>query len=68
MTQFKKGDLLVSRSRSQYLVFGRTYLVVDLEIDRTPFGGYTRYLVRESRDEDAVPFWVTNGHLLLERI
>ena len=68
---FVKGDVLVSQVNGQGLRKGGRYVVALVDVQRTPVGSFTRYLVHDldapigTGLAKAVPFWVSNAHLLM---
>ncbi len=67
MTRFKVGDRVRSSVTAQGLVAGGLFVVVAVEVQTTPFGGFVSLKLRPEggRPEDGV--WVSNGHLLLSK-
>lgn len=65
VTAFQVGDSVIARVNSQGLVEGREYLVQGLVSQDTYFGNFVKY---QLEDEAGNSLWVTNGHLLLDKV
>jgi hypothetical protein len=61
-TRFKVGQNVVSQVSAQGLKAGQVYEVANVASQRTAFGGFTTYTVKDSQGTE---FSVGNGHLIL---
>lgn len=61
--RFAKGQNVQSLVDAQGMRKGGVYRVADVDVQVTPFGGFTSYLLAT---QTQVVGWVRNGHLLLK--
>lgn len=69
-TRFTRGDLVRSSESVQGLDAGRTYRVVEVSEEQTPFGNFVGYVLTESESAKYGErgWFVRNGHLLLQQV
>lgn len=62
--KFHAGDVVVSNVNAQGMTKGERYVVTDMSVRHTPFGGFTTYLVKP--EAGGPELRIGNGHLVLD--
>src|SRR4051812_158855 len=66
-TRFTRGDIVRAAYTTQGLTAHRRYIVDEVVVDPTPFGGFTTYCLQDAK-RTGKRFRVGNGHLVLSKV
>jgi hypothetical protein len=66
-TRFTRGDIVRASYSTQGLTAQRQYIVDEVVIEPTPFGGFTTYYLLDAK-RTGKRFRVGNGHLVLSKV
>src|SRR5438128_544608 len=66
-TRFTRGDIVRAAYTTQGVTAQRQYIIDEVVVEPTPFGGFTTYYVQDAK-RTGKRFRISNGHLVLSKV